>query len=199
MKVQPDGMFEFSDGQFIGGRSFLGMTRLMTGIQDYSEILRCIREGTGKTVDEYAQELVAPSGDGDAYDMMIEGRKEVDEGAEDEDPLMSFGKAVTHDRDSIKNEDIVRSLYRLVCGTIAQLTTLNCARHRVANLFFCGNFVENEVARFIITKECLIRTKGWIKKAFEGIELKIRFIKHGGHLGSLGAFMKAHELKQKTN
>ena len=54
---------------------------------------------TGKTVDEYAEELIAPSGEGDTYDMLVEGRQEAEEGREDEpEPLMSFGKAVAHDR-----------------------------------------------------------------------------------------------------
>ena len=63
--------------------------------------------------------------------------------------------------DQIKDDDILHSLYSVWVRNITHLAFSQCIMEGVHNLYFCGNFINNERARYWMTREAGSR---WVNK-----------------------------------
>jgi len=187
IKVNADGSWMLHGASPQGGRTFLGIANCLTGFKDFGRIYEGIESGSHEDLDEFASEIAhANTGDKRKDDVYGHLRKS----GMKETPGIYFGKAAYKEREEFKQDDMCRSLYRLWCITITEMANLYCRRAESPRLYFCGNFVENEKAREFISMEHQFRQE------ISGNRVQLQFIKQGGHLGTLGAFMKAKDVKE---
>ncbi|KAK2173507.1 hypothetical protein NP493_870g00003 [Ridgeia piscesae] len=77
-----------------------------------------------------------------------------------------FGKALTNPESEFKDADLLASLLKTICTDLIRATRLNAQVNQIEKVYIAGNFVNND------------------HNAPD-----IRFLRHGGYMGAIGAMM----------
>jgi bifunctional damage-control phosphatase, subfamily II, fusion protein len=176
VKVDGPGKFQRVSGTNIGGGTFWGLCRLLTGKRDFDEILKLSMEGDNSKVDLLV---------GDIYG----GRDYTGIGLSANTIASSFGKAIFQDKElpDYSPADIAMSLCRMISYNIGQLAYLNAKRYNLSRILFGGFFIRGHP----YTMETIsFAIRFWSKG-----EMAAMFLRHEGFLGSVGAFMKVQAMK----
>ncbi len=131
LKVDGPSKFERVSGSSIGGGTFLGLCRLLTGANDFDMALD-----------------MASEGDSDAADMVvgdIYGRGYNKFQLNSDTLASSFGKVgMSEDpRSNLSDSDISKSLVIMITMNIGQVAYLNAKLHDTSTIFFIGNFLRH--------------------------------------------------------
>ncbi len=131
LKVDGPSKFERVSGSSIGGGTFLGLCRLLTGANDFDMALD-----------------MASEGDSDAADMVvgdIYGRGYNKFQLSSNTLASSFGKVWMNDdpRSSLTDNDIAKSLVVMITMNIGQVAYMNAKLHDTSTIFFIGNFLRH--------------------------------------------------------
>ena len=164
-------------GSNIGGGTFWGLCRLLTGMRDYDEMLRCSQNADSARVDMLV---------GDIY-----GRDYAKVGLSSDVIASSFGRVVMEEGDlsDYSKADITLSLLRMISYNIAHLATMNAKAHGLQRIFFGGYFIRGHAYT--------MNTISFAVNFWSKGETKAMFLRHEGFLGALGAFLSDTTAKEK--
>jgi pantothenate kinase len=108
-------------GTLMGGGTLIGLSKLLTNVDNYNDIMNLARQGDNKNVDLVVKDIYG----GSAMNL----------GLESDIIASSFGKInqiIQHNqRDQIKKEDIAKSLLTMICFHITQLVHLVAKQNNV--------------------------------------------------------------------
>ena len=170
IKVDRDG-FERVGGTNIGGGTFWGLCRLLTGLKDFDQMLACSAGGDNSKVDMLV---------GDIYG----GRDYAKVGLSSSTIASSFGQVVM-DEGSLEDydkADITLSLLRMISYNISHIATMTAVKHGLKRIFFGGYFIRGHAYT--------MNTISFAVDYWSKGELKAMFLRHEGFLGALGAFLQ---------
>ena len=179
IKVDKDG-HERVSGSNIGGGTFWGLCRLLTGLKDYDEMLKLSVEADNAKVDMLV---------GDIYG----GRDYPKIGLSSETIASSFGRVVM-DEGSLEDyskADITLSLLRMISYNIAHIATMNAVKYGLKRIFFGGYFIRNHAYT--------MNTISFAVDFWSKGEMKAMFLRHEGFLGALGAFLSDVEAQKNLS
>lgn len=171
VKVDGEGRHQRVSGTNIGGGTFWGLCRLLTGYTSFDDILKLSSEGDNSQVDMLV---------GDIYG----GRDYSSIGLSANTIASSFGKVIYGDKelDGYSKADVAMSLCRMISYNIGQLAYLNAKRYNLPRIFFGGFFIRGHP----YTMETIsFAIRFWSKG-----EMGAMFLRHEGFLGAVGAFMR---------
>lgn len=175
VKVDRQGRHHRVSGTNIGGGTFWGLGRLLTGKTSFDEILELSSKGDNSQVDMLV---------GDIYG----GRDYSSIGLSANTIASSFGKVIYGDKnlEDYSPADMTMSLCRMISYNIGQLAYLNAKRYDLPRIFFGGFFIRGHP----YTMETISFAISFWSKG----EMKAMFLRHEGFLGAVGAFMKVQAL-----
>ncbi|KAI3438596.1 hypothetical protein D9Q98_001020 [Chlorella vulgaris] len=176
VRVDADRKFQRVSGTNIGGGTFWGLCKLLTGMDNFDDILSLSSQGDNSNVDMLV---------GDIYG----GRDYTGIGLSANTIASSFGKVINQHQelDQYNSADVVQSLCRMISYNIGQLAYLNAKRYNLSRVFFGGFFIRGHP----YTMETIsFAIRFWSKG-----EMAAMFLRHEGFLGAVGAFMKVQSLQ----
>lgn len=175
VRVDGEGQHQRVSGTNIGGGTFWGLCRLLTGLSSFDEILELSSKGDNSNVDMLV---------GDIYG----GRDYSSIGLSANTIASSFGKVMYNDKDlsDFNPADIAMSLCRMISYNIGQLAYLNAKRYNLSRIFFGGYFIRGH--------PYTMETISFAIRFWSGGEMRAHFLRHEGFLGAVGAFMSLEPL-----
>jgi len=179
VKVTGEGQYERVSGSSLGGGTFWGLCRLLTGVKDFDAMLELSMQGDNANVDMLV---------GDIYG----GRDYTSIGLSASTIASSFGKVISQDKalEDYNPADLCMALCRMVSYNIGQLAYLNAMRYNIKRIYFGGFFIRGHP----YTMETIsYAIKFWSKGGMAAM-----FLRHEGFLGSVGAFLLVHPAMSST-
>ena len=180
VRVDGEGIYQRISGTNIGGGTFWGLCRLLTGCSSFDDILELSSRGDNSKVDMLV---------GDIYG----GRDYASIGLSADTIASSFGK-VLHSNKTLQDynpSDIAMSLCRMISYNIGQLAYLNAKRYNLSRIFFGGFFIRGH--------PYTMDTISFAIRFWSQGEMGAMFLRHEGFLGAMGAFMQVHNLAGKSS
>lgn len=170
LRVDSETEFERVGGSCIGGGTYWGLCRLLTGAKTFEEAMDLCVAGDYRKVDMLVQDIY-----GGAYERF---------GLPSSTVASAFGKLVMTDtvkRENISENDMAASLLHLIGGNVAQLAYLIAKNERISRVLFCGNFLRrNSISAGFI---------GYSIDYWSGGKMRALFLKHEGYFGSVGTLL----------
>ena len=173
--VKDKGNFERVSGSTLGGGTFNGLVRLITGSTDFKKSIKLAKNGDHSKVDLLV---------GDIY-----GKDYGEHGLSAETIASTFGKIGTMKipenkklSDCFEPGDFVKSLLFMIANNISQISILNAKKYKAKNVFYSGGFIRNNEH---VWSKLVWGMKYWTKG-----EIKAMFVNHDSYLGALGAFIQ---------
>jgi len=176
IKVTGEDSYERVSGSAIGGGTFWGLCRLLTGDTPFEKLRDGSMFGDNENVDLLVQDIYC----GDYRTMGLPGNL----------IASSFGKVGSRRTLPEKNaqtdlhfnaNDVSRSLFLMISTNLSQIAFLNAQLHGVKKMFFTGGFVrDNPTVWNRLTEAINFWSKG---------EMEAMFLRHDGYLGVLGALL----------
>lgn len=180
VRVDGEGIYQRISGTNIGGGTFWGLCRLLTGCSSFDDILELSSRGDNSKVDMLV---------GDIYG----GRDYASIGLSADTIASSFGK-VLHSNKTLQDynpSDIAMSLCRMISYNIGQLAYLNAKRYNLSRIFFGGFFIRGH--------PYTMETISFAIRFWSEGEMGAMFLRHEGFLGAMGAFMQVHNLAGRSS
>jgi len=174
LKISEDGSSSFAGTQWFGGKTFLGLGKMLLDTKDYNEIIDLANVGNGKTTDLFISDLVPQ----DSPYVNADNNNEV----------FMFGRVADEDKDGQSKEDLANSLVKLTATATALVISEACWNMKTRNLVIAGNLARAEIFRSSIRKEMM-----WSDPTGN---LNMEFMKTG-HTGAIGAMVSTKDTKDE--
>ena len=176
VRVDGEGKYQRISGTNMGGGTFWGLGRLLTGCSSFDDILELSSKGDNSQVDMLV---------GDIYG----GRDYASIGLSANTIASSFGKVLHSDKElrDYDPADIAMSLCRMISYNIGQLAYLNAKRYNLSRIFFGGFFIRGH--------PYTMETISFAIRFWSQGEMGAMFLRHEGFLGAMGAFMRVQALR----
>lgn len=166
IRVNGDDSYERVTGTSLGGGTFWGLVKMLTGITNFDLIEDMSDAGDNKNVDLIVEDIY-----GGNYEAI---------GLAGYVIASNFGKVSTNISDHPTNNDVVKSLLYMISDNICQIAYLSIKNDSsIRDIYFTGSFTN-------------IGPVLW-KKLSYGIEfwsdakIQAKFLKHEGYFGAIGA------------
>lgn len=178
LRVDGPRQHERVSGSTIGGGTYWGLCRLLTGSDSFSDVLNLAMKGDPSKVDMMV---------GDIYGKNSDALEKI--GLPSDIVASSFGKLVAKQNPSedVKEEDLARALLLMVTNNIGQVAHLNARLHNTARIYFVGTFLQHNT----ISQQRLAHAIDYWSKG----EMEAQFLEHEGYFGALGAFLLNHGIE----
>ncbi|SAM00676.1 hypothetical protein [Absidia glauca] len=178
LKVTGPDEFSRISGTSLGGGTLWGLMSLLTKASSFDEMLEMSVMGDNRNVDLLV---------GDIY-----GSDYTKLGLKSTRIASSFGKVFKKGQHPAEGQfrslDIAKSLLYMVSNNIGQIAYLNAQQHDIKRIYFGGCFIRGHP----ITMNTLsYAIQFWSKGT-----MKALFLRHEGHLGAIGAFLKYHPMRK---
>lgn len=136
LRVDGPRKHERISGSTIGGGTYWGLCRLLTGSDSFRDVLDLAMKGDPSKVDMMV---------GDIYGKNSNALEKI--GLPSDIVASSFGKLVAKQNPSegIKEEDLARALLLMVTNNIGQVAHLNAKLHKTRKIYFIGTFLQHNV------------------------------------------------------
>lgn len=172
LRVDGPRKHERISGSTIGGGTYWGLCRLLTGSDSFSDVLDLAMKGDPSKVDMMV---------GDIYGKNSNALEK--SGLTSDVVASSFGKLVAKQNPSegIKEEDLARALLLMVTNNIGQVAHLNAKLHKTSRIYFVGTFLQHN----IISQQRLAYSIDYWSQG----KMEAQFLEHEGYFGALGAFL----------
>ncbi|WP_232233845.1 type II pantothenate kinase [Bacillus sp. J33] len=154
------GNYSRVSGSGIGGGTFMGLGKLMTGENQFSELVSLAGKGDHKAADLLVKDIYYPA------EPPLDGSL----------TASNFGKAVLNK--DVSNEDKMASLTNMIAETIALLSMHTAVIHQLKDVAYIGGTLKNNR----LLKERL-------KHYTDMLGLKPLFVENGEYSGAVGAFL----------
>ncbi|KAI8641254.1 pantothenate kinase [Parasitella parasitica] len=172
LKVTGPDEFSRISGTSLGGGTLWGLMSLLTKATSFDEMLEISKDGDNKNVDLLV---------GDIY-----GTDYTKLGLKATKIASSFGKVfkkgVQQSQDDFHACDIAKSLLFMVSNNIGQIAYLNAKQHNLKRIYFGGCFIRGH--------PITMNTLSYAINFWSNGDMKALFLRHEGHLGATGAFLK---------
>ena len=175
LKVDGHNQYERVSGTSLGGGTFWGLGRLLTGCTSFDELLELSTRGDNSSVDMLVGDIYG----GLDYEKI---------GLEATTIASSFGKILMNEDKSLEDyepADMALALCRMISYNIAQIAYLNAKKYNLKRIFFGGFFIRGHP----FTMQTLSYAINFWSKG----EMRALFLRHEGFLGALGAFLMYEE------
>lgn len=160
-------------GTSMGGGTFWGLGRLLTGKDSFDDILELAEKGSRSGVDTVVRDIY---GGGDYGNMGLSG----------DITASSFCKAATQKTktiDEFSPEDRAKSLLHMISNDIGQLAYLYAKLNDCKRVIFGGFFIRGHLETM---RTVSFGINYWSKGTIQPL-----FLRHEGFLGTIGAFMQS--------
>ena len=172
LKVSGPHQFERVGGTSLGGGTFLGLCRALTGCDSFEEALLLAERGHSSAVDLLVGDIY-----GGDYEQL---------GLAKENVAASFGKLVRSSGDAavrdVRREDLAKAALVMITNNISSL--VNLYAHQVLHvpqMIFVGNFLtHNEIAK----RGLAFATDYWSQQTAKAL-----FLRHEGYFGAVGSLL----------
>jgi type II pantothenate kinase len=171
LRVDDQSSYVRVGGSSLGGGTFYGLCRLLTGCASFAEALSLAHQGKGSKVDLLVSDIY--------------GRDYSALGLSGDTIAASFGKLARHKSD-VSREDLAKAALVMITNNICSLAHLYARQVlKVPSVVFVGNFLRNNLLAMRMLSYALTY---WSSGTIEAI-----FLKHEGYFGSLGAILQSAE------
>ncbi|KAI8365627.1 pantothenate kinase [Choanephora cucurbitarum] len=180
LKVDGPGPQDFTriSGTSLGGGTLWGLLSMLTDAPSFDDMLEMSKDGDNRNVDLLVGDIY-----GSDYSKL---------GLKSSRIASSFGKVfkkgARQDKNNFASADIAKSLLYMVSNNIGQIAYLNAQQHGIQRIYFGGNFIRGHP----ITMNSLSYAINFWSKG----EMKALFLRHEGHLGATGAFLKHQPVRK---
>jgi len=178
LKVTGPDEFSRISGTSLGGGTLWGLLSLLTGAQTFDEMLDLSQNGDNRNVDLLVGDIY-----GSDYSKL---------GLKSTRIASSFGKVfkkgVRQSQDAFNPEDISKSLLFMVSNNIGQIAYLVAQQHGLRRIYFGGCYIRGHP----VTMNTLSYAINFWSKG----EMKALFLRHEGHLGATGAFLRHKPMRR---
>ncbi|GLB60871.1 type II pantothenate kinase [Cytobacillus sp. NCCP-133] len=147
-------------GSGIGGGTFMGLGKLLTGVNDFAELVSLAAKGDNKETDLLVKDIYFPS------KPPIGGSL----------TASNFGKSKLNE--NVSNEDKMSSLTNMIAETIVLLSMQAAALHQVHDLVYIGGTLKSNN---------LLKSR--LEHYTRMLNLSPNFLPNGEYSGAVGAFM----------
>ncbi|KAJ5077193.1 pantothenate kinase 4 [Anaeramoeba ignava] len=181
------GKVERIDGEGVGGATFLGLTRILCGVDSYEEICSIVNSSEKNNIDSKRIHLVVGDIFGSDYSAI---------GLNAEIVASWFGKmAVTNDWNNkqnwtTRNADVIEGILKMVCWNISHIAVLNGKIYNISKFIFTGAFVNDKLKTYHYIVDSL---NYWSKGQHQAF-----FLNHGAYYCALGAAISDLENDQNN-
>ena len=179
LRVDGGGTFARVSGSSLGGGTFWGLCRLLTGARSFDDMLDLCSRGDNTKLDMLVGDIY---GDRD-YSAIGLAATTI---------ASSFGRAAASDATLADYDpaDVAMALCRMVSYNIGHLAYLNAKRYGLSRVFFGGFFIRGH--------PYTMETISYAIRFWSGGEMEAHFLRHEGFLGAVGAFLKVHPMAVPT-
>ncbi|KAI8072356.1 pantothenate kinase [Gongronella butleri] len=178
LKVTGPDTYTRVSGTSLGGGTLWGLMSLLTEATSFDEMLDMSIKGDNRNVDLLV---------GDIY-----GADYTKLGLKATRIASSFGKVfrMGHPdrRGGFQAPDIAKSLLFMVSNNIGQIAYLNARQQNVTRIYFGGCFIRGH--------PITMNTLSYAIKFWSNGDMKALFLRHEGHLGATGAFLKFRPIRK---
>ncbi|CDS06976.1 hypothetical protein LRAMOSA09499 [Lichtheimia ramosa] len=178
LKVTGPDDFSRVSGTSLGGGTLWGLLSLLTEASTFDDMLEMSQKGDNRNVDLLVGDIY-----GSDYSKL---------GLKSTRIASSFGKVfkqgVRQSKDSFNHADISKSLLFMVSNNIGQIAYLNAKQHGLKRIYFGGCFIRGH--------PITMNTLSYAINFWSGGEIKALFLRHEGHLGATGAFLKHKPIRK---
>ncbi|KAI9270673.1 pantothenate kinase [Phascolomyces articulosus] len=178
LKVTGPDQFTRISGTSLGGGTLWGLLSLLTEAHNFDDMLELSQEGDNRNVDLMVGDIY-----GSDYGRL---------GLKSSRIASSFGKVfkqgVRQSNGSFSSADISKSLLFMVSNNIGQIAYLNAQQHGLKRIYFGGFFIRGH--------PITMNTLSYAIDFWSGGEMKALFLRHEGHLGATGAFLKHKPIRK---
>ncbi|KAI8977557.1 pantothenate kinase [Mycotypha africana] len=171
LKVTGPDQYSRISGTSLGGGTLWGLMSLLTNATSFDEMLEISKDGDNKNVDLLV---------GDIY-----GTDYTKLGLKASKIASSFGKVFKKgvlQQNKFRACDIAKSLLFMVSNNIGQIAYLNAKQHNLNRIYFGGCFIRGHPTT--------MNTLSYAINFWSSGDMKALFLRHEGHLGATGAFLK---------
>ncbi|CAO3595794.1 pantothenate kinase [Absidia repens] len=176
LKVTGPNQFTRISGTSLGGGTLWGLLSLLTDASSFDDMLEMSKEGDNRNVDLLVGDIY-----GTDYSKL---------GLKSSRIASSFGKVFKkgerQDKAKFESPDIAKSLLYMVSNNIGQIAYLNAQQHDIKRIYFGGCFIRGHPVT--------MNTLSYAIKFWSKGDMKALFLRHEGHLGATGAFLKHRSL-----
>ena len=166
IKVSSQYSYERITGTSLGGATFWGLAKLLTGITNFQDIEGLSNSGNNRNIDLLVEDIYAGN-----YDSI---------GIPGHVIASNFGKVGTNINQILLKQDIIKSLLYMFGDNICQIAYLSIKNDSsIKNLFYTGSFTNIGP---VLWKKLSYGTEFWSNGNIEA-----KFLKHEGYFGAIGA------------
>jgi type II pantothenate kinase len=185
-KIESDGSQFVADGLMHGGKSFLGLGRLLTRCKTYDELLELALKGDRRGVDIFSDELFQHFSTTDKNSNVDDSNMYAGLANTKPSLMFSFGKpADRQELDEFKREDVAQAFLHYSVTELVTVLQLSCQKYKVKRVFFCGGYCEHPFVRQLISTDFIRVNHFEMTKPSPSI-IDFDFLKPGAYLGALG-------------
>jgi type II pantothenate kinase len=181
--VDCDGLGTYTrvGGSSLGGATFLGLAKMLCGVNDFDEALDLASRGDSTAVDLLV---------GDIYSDTGESNKRLEDlGLRSSTLAASFGKLATSDeaRKNATKEDLALACLIMIALNLAAMAHLHAVSKNRRVVLFVGSFLGSITYRrnTLAFRTLTYGIEFWGQ--LKGIPMRAAFLKREGFLGALGA------------
>ncbi|CAO3652491.1 unnamed protein product [Cunninghamella echinulata] len=178
LKVTGPEEFTRISGTSLGGGTLWGLMSLLTKAGSFDEMLEMSVTGDNRNVDLLVGDIY-----GTDYSKL---------GLKASKIASSFGRVFRKGKQPSDNQfnkpDIAKSLLFMVSNNIGQIAYLNAKQHDVKRIYFGGCFIRGH--------PITMNTLSYAIKFWSQGSMKALFLRHEGHLGATGAFLKYSPIRK---
>ncbi len=164
--ILKDKTFKHLGGSALGGGFFMGIVKLLTKIDDFSEVIQLGNKGNRYNIDLKVSDIYDP--EDNRVDLLFR-----------EFTAASFGKINNNfNLSTLQKKDLITSLICVIGENVGTLATLMAENNNITNIVFCGGFLkENKTLRKILSLLCRVHKK------------KPIFLKNSEYSAAIGALI----------
>ena len=179
IKVNNFSSFERVSGTMIGGGTLLGLSNLLTGVNDFDHILELSKKGDNAEIDMLVKDIYGNNSpfEGLSGDIIASSFAKVAFDNEFDGKLKFENIAGKY-----KKEDVLNSLVFMISFNIGQLAQMSGQLNHANQLYFIGNYVRGHSL-------AMERINFAVEFMSQGKQ-QANFLTYDGYLGAIGAFMK---------
>ncbi|KAI8875767.1 pantothenate kinase [Backusella circina FSU 941] len=178
LKVTGPDEFSRISGTSLGGGTLWGLMSLLTKATSFDEMLEISKDGDNRNIDLLVGDIY-----GTDYSKL---------GLKATKIASSFGKVfkkgVLQSQEDFNPGDIAKSLLFMVSNNIGQIAYLNARQHDLKRIYFGGCFIRGH--------PITMNTLSYAINFWSNGDMKALFLRHEGHLGATGAFLKHTPIKR---
>jgi len=166
IRVNGDDSYERITGTSLGGGTFWGLVKMLTGITNFDEIESMSDVGDNKNVDLIVEDIY-----GGNYEAV---------GLAGYVIASNFGKVGTNTSNNPTNNDVVKSLLYMISDNICQIAYLSIKNElSIKDVYFTGSFTNIGP---VLWKKLSYGIEFW-----SNAKIQAKFLKHEGYFGAIGA------------